>query len=665
MQTVQGRRKVWLTLVFAVALGLALMFLIIPGTLAQEPTPEATAVPTEPPLGDCYGGVLSHAPLHCYALEQAEDGGVISIDGIYMTQPSLYNLTPGVPAESLYIYVTEPQDEVMDDVYEYIYQKLREYAENWPEHVGRGRFFTHSCNSEYSPAYCVKAYVDRSELSGIESYRHYSSGIFAAYGGYALTQVRGGGKDLRTEEGGWASWRQVWPVDGVGGEGNGTGQQETIDGNAEQKDDSKSPEFNVSDIDLTNFPEVDCEVTELVDSFSKHSCRIWKRNPEFSYAGFQPGPQVSFLLKYAHHYYYAKIAPEDVHTLDAAIRESGSFYDDGDYDFTIVPVSYDFEDLWRYAVILDRFALSTGNTVGIRTAWVGTNVNKLGRGGIHIATADGPGLFDMSVGEGKIDWSKARDTVNIMAYDAEAVANALPRLLPLLGIPVDAVGVIRQPRPWPIRNVALFDPELHSLEPQDGDWGLGLPRGVDLITELVSLDVNEAMPKEPFWKWEPDEVPLLGNWIRVDGGNADRRSNVEEPDAGDSTRRGEGDLPDTMDATPLEPSDSGEMRLGSDELLDDTQSVPGDADNSSTPTGETAMPVTGGGLQGFRPGWQALIVVGATALILVTATLTREPAPSDAPPDQIPLGPALANSQYPTEWPIEQFSVLHTWAHHG
>ena len=84
--------RVRVTLVLAVALGLALLFLLTNGALAEDtdPTPEATAVPEVPPLGDCYGGVLSHARLLCYALEQAEAAGVMDVEVIYLAGKAVH-----------------------------------------------------------------------------------------------------------------------------------------------------------------------------------------------------------------------------------------------------------------------------------------------------------------------------------------------------------------------------------------------------------------------------------------------------------------------------------------------------------------------------------------------------------------------------------------------
>ena len=97
LRTARPRIRVTLALVLAVTLGLVLLFTFSSGVLAQDAdaTPEATAVPAEPPLGDCYGGGLSHAPLHCYALEQTEAAEVIDVDSIYLAGSRLYVFVGG------------------------------------------------------------------------------------------------------------------------------------------------------------------------------------------------------------------------------------------------------------------------------------------------------------------------------------------------------------------------------------------------------------------------------------------------------------------------------------------------------------------------------------------------------------------------------------------
>ena len=103
-----------------------------------------------------------------------------------------------------------------------------------------------------------------------------------------------------------------------------------------------------------------------------------------------------------------------------------------------ITVKYDFRELWRWATILDRFALSQGNTIGIMKAVTGTNIGGYPRGtlwpveGFTDALEDGYGILPRTV----------RETVLVWSRDPQRTADALPVLLPQLGIPVDAVGVV-------------------------------------------------------------------------------------------------------------------------------------------------------------------------------------------------------------------------------
>ena len=64
----------------------------------------------------------------------------------------------------------------------------------------------------------------------------------------------------------------------------------------------------------------------------------------------------------------------------------------------------------------------------------------LNLGGYHVAVFPLPGLRE-SVQDDKSD---RRTTIELRAYDAQLVAEVLPKLLPQLGIPLDAVGVVGQ-----------------------------------------------------------------------------------------------------------------------------------------------------------------------------------------------------------------------------
>ena len=76
-----------------------------------------------------------------------------------------------------------------------------------------------------------------------------------------------GGETGRRKTPSWASWRQLWPRTGAH-EGTGT------------RANGGGPAFDVSDVDMTNFPEIDCS-REI-----SRGCDEWKDFPDVRIAGF-------------------------------------------------------------------------------------------------------------------------------------------------------------------------------------------------------------------------------------------------------------------------------------------------------------------------------------------------------------------------------------------
>ncbi len=103
-------------------------------------------------------------------------------------------------------------------------------------------------------------------------------------------------------------------------------------------------------------------------------------------------------------------------------------------------MKYDYRDLWRWAVVLRRFAVSAGNTIGITNAYVLWNQQITG--GLVVY----PRVFLNGLSPaGDNDHGDKRETIFVVTRgDQQVVVDALPVLLPLLGIPVDAVGVVNR-----------------------------------------------------------------------------------------------------------------------------------------------------------------------------------------------------------------------------
>ena len=110
----------------------------------------------------------------------------------------------------------------------------------------------------------------------------------------------------------------------------------------------------------------------------------------------------------------------------------------------IIPVKYDYRELWRWSTILNRFALSAGNTLNITRAYIGTNEPRQRS---VVVTSQGQQHYITSVSDDygrTIPTADIREVIVLVVYgDYQRAANELPVLLPQLGIPVDAVGMVR------------------------------------------------------------------------------------------------------------------------------------------------------------------------------------------------------------------------------
>ena len=106
----------------------------------------------------------------------------------------------------------------------------------------------------------------------------------------------------------------------------------------------------------------------------------------------------------------------------------------------IIIVKYDFGELWRWATILDRFARSAGNTLGILGAQVATNTRRPGSDRLYMNGVEWAGQNSGPVNNPLP--ADVRETIMVKVRDVQRAADGLPALLPLLGIPADAVGFV-------------------------------------------------------------------------------------------------------------------------------------------------------------------------------------------------------------------------------
>ena len=405
-----------------VAVTLAVLFAVQAWTPAVDAQARSGVAP---PPGDCWGGVLSGDPLHCYVFEEAQKAGLMEVDSMY--------LAPGLAP--LYVYL-EQSEMPSTEVFAFLRSKTYEYMAQPGE--GPGSYGAWECGSLTGRDWrlCILRVLDYPSWSGVTNMVDFTLPKSVDYYGIAL---RLGGREARRSVGGWASWKQLWPVPAGGASASG------------------STGFDVSDVDLRNIPEIDCDKGEFHSGQKTSSCWAW-----VALGGAEPG----FAGIHAHDYgdtiyvHTTTPIPEDPAGLEAlklllapAFEMVGLHWSrtgkGESYKVEFIPVKYDFGQLWRWRVILDRFALSAGNNVGIDGVWVDTNAEfDDGRNrrlytwlnGVQPSGSDGATW----------NWDRVRNILTVRSLDPEATIAAFPTLLPALGIPTDAVGLVVRSdrRPW-------------------------------------------------------------------------------------------------------------------------------------------------------------------------------------------------------------------------
>ena len=383
-------RGVWL-----VALAAAAMV----GVLAAG---SPRAVHASDPPGDCWGGALSAEPLHCYILEEAQRAGVIEVAAIHVT-----------PSNGLLVFVSHPAPWGGlpylrgTDVAAFFTAKTAEFLERWPERVFFDHRFHQRCvyDGGGGPPYAeasaeVKAKYEDCVIRSVQR----TSGELPYTKTYVRMDVMTGGADGVRKRGGWASFRQLWP--------------------ASEPRDAPSGQFDVSDVDTVNFPEeMDCSAHAHLPT----PCDQAKRYPDLGIAGWV----ISGWAEWSHRYVHIKAAPDDeerIRTVREALVAKGVDTD----RLTIIPVRYSYEEMWRWTTILDRFALSASNTLGIVGAWIKVN-NRQHEDDIFLS-----GMQDRE----DENYRTYRAIISVISQKPRETAAALPQLLGQLGIPVDAVGMV-------------------------------------------------------------------------------------------------------------------------------------------------------------------------------------------------------------------------------
>ena len=299
--------------------------------------------------------------------------------------------------------------------------------------------------------------------------------------------LRPGGAEARKQDYGWAHYRQIWPSTGAATRNSAGGS------------------FDVSDVSTTDIPAVDCQSLR----FFPETCWRWQDFPDLDIAGWVIGGTTTV-------YVQVKAAPgEESAKVEAAKAFLKSeFPDFTDQNLVVTAVKYDFGQYWRWQEILNKFMFSAANTTGITGAEIATNDASSAHSTRIDYPAQGPGFADAYE-----DTIRARTTLWVWTLDAEATLAGLPLLLPQLGIPVDAVGVVieQELTPWPNVYIEASIESLPGADVNQGESIKSLPgpsvdkgEGIESLPEAVS-----SLPTDEVTAGSPDGL--------------DRQNSVQDP----------------------------------------------------------------------------------------------------------------------------------------
>ena len=391
------------------------------------------------------GWSVVRRPLHCYVVDQAHSAGVIDVEAMYEAG--------GV----LYIYLTQT-DPVGNGVGAFFKEQATEFVERWP-----GRVFRDNRTYEF----CARTRNTTYEDCMLNILTFWEDDLILPFStSYTKIVLRTGGAEARKSVPGWAAHSQLWPEET-------TAFRRAASAPAEQ--------FDVSEVETTNIPPVDCS---RPPAYAHNlSCGAAVQNPGLGIAGWQTTENFS-------KWYIQVKAPPGQEGNIAMARESlrAFYYLDPDETYLeLIPVKYSYEDLWRWGIIINRFALTSGNTLGITTARIGMNSAGEVRGEVVYPVESLPEVDAQALQE-------HRSTIHVWTLNLQPTVDALPGLLAQLNIPADAVGLV-------VRR---------DTTPAEGPWG---PEGGAGLSRPTSGKVQGSTSETVTVGWAT-------NWIWVMAGGA-------------------------------------------------------------------------------------------------------------------------------------------------
>ena len=204
-------------------------------------------------------------------------------------------------------------------------------------------------------------------------------------------------------------------------------------------------DFDISGVDRTNLPNLrgNCGSSPVVDDAGLNDvCWMWERHPGLGIANFYDDTWNDKV------YVYVKARAGEEAAKIAAAKTTLMNWQPEDFTndrLVVVAVPHDLEELWRWSLVLERFANSSGNTLGITDARLYFNeLGGLGKDRKYLfPLEDAPDLTDHVLErDGFPDGLLWRLIIHVETLEFEKTVAGLPRLLRQLEIPESAVGLI-------------------------------------------------------------------------------------------------------------------------------------------------------------------------------------------------------------------------------
>ena len=369
---------------------------------------------------NCFQGVFSDDPVHCQVLAKAYDEDVLDIAAMYEG------------GDALHVFINNDRSE-----YEDIDAFVRGQAKAAVQ-AGDPIAYCYEGSRENKCQYGTLT-ITRSTL--LPPSERFPEIILYPGGEDALRGIRG-----------WASFEKLWPRSDA-----------VFFGASAAADTPPTGPFDLTGLDYTGLDD-DCIASDVPSLeravHERVSCGWWVRQPGAGTAGAMS------MGRYPKKTGYVQIKAEPGREAEAIARAQKVITwavgpDDPGYGSLnsgrtyLVPVKYDFGELWRWRVLLDRFSKLPGNRIGIVSARVENNQIRARSEKQFFIPESGVKPVREIDGWFSFDPVTFRTTIYVYSHDPQATLKGLPKLLEQLGIPGDAVGVVMDARHEPQDVIVL------------------------------------------------------------------------------------------------------------------------------------------------------------------------------------------------------------------